>query len=137
MFGGLNTFAGFNQNFAPPNLGLLFKIRVRDIFENYHVEGGLRIPTSLSGSEAYLLFENDKQRFDHIYAIYRKSSHEQIPVTNFQSYKQTTNTVLFNYQLLYALDPYKSIRLNNTLRNDHLFLRGTDLTSLDSSGSHA
>ncbi len=136
LFGGLNTFAGFNQNFAPPNLGLLFKIRVRDIFENYHVEGGLRIPTSLSGSEAYLLFENDKKRFDHIYAIYRKSSHEQIPVTNFQSYKQTTNTVLLNYQLLYALDPYKSIRLNNTLRNDHLFLRGTDLVSLDSTGSH-
>lgn len=136
LFGGLNTFAGFNANFVPPPVGLLLKMRVRDIFENYHLEGGVRIPTSLSGNEAYLLFENEKKRLDHIYAIYRRVGHESIPLNSFQSFRQTTNTVLFNYQLIYAFDPYKSIRLNNTVRNDHLFLKGTDLISLDSSSTH-
>lgn len=136
LFGGLNTFAGFNRNFVPPRLGLLLKLRVREIFENYHIEAGIRIPTNLSGTESYLLFQNQKNRFDHIFALYRKGESETIPVSNFTNYRQTTNTVLFNYQLLYALDPYRSIRLNNTLRNDHRYFNATDRITLDSSGTH-
>lgn len=136
LFGGLNTFAGFNRNFTPPRLGLLLKLRVRELFENYFIEAGIRIPTNLSGTESFLLFYNQKNRLDHIFAIYRKGESETIPVSNFNNYRQTTNTVLFNYQLIYALDPYRSIRLNNTLRNDHRYFNATDRITLDSSGTH-
>ncbi len=134
LFGGLNTYSGFNPDFNPPNIGLLFKIRVKEVFENYHLEGGIRIPTDFIGSEAYALLENNKKRWDHIFGIYRKSDRENIPNGNLNSWRLATNTFLLNYQLKYALDPYQSLRLNNTFRNDHQFLLSSDIKSLDSLG---
>ncbi|MBL7822472.1 MAG: hypothetical protein JNK69_03610 [Saprospiraceae bacterium] len=134
LFGGLNTYSGFNPDYNPPNIGILFKIRVKEVLENYHLEGGVRIPTDFIGSEAYVLLENNKKRWDHVFGIYRKSDRENIPNGNLNSWRLASNTILLNYQLKYALDPYQSFRLNNTIRNDHQFLLSSDIKSLDSLG---
>lgn len=34
---------------------------MKEVFENYHLEGGIRIPTDFIGSEAYALLENNKK----------------------------------------------------------------------------
>lgn len=136
LFGGLNTFTGFNQNFNLPRLGLLLKIKVREIFENYNLEAGIRIPTNLNGSETYLLYENRKGRWDHTWGLYRRAISNNVNVNNFETYRMTTNTFLLNHQILFALDPYRGFRLNSTIRNDHNFFKGSDQTSLDSNGLH-
>ena len=50
LFGGLNTFAGINEEFEPPSTGFLIKGSAGDIFEDYKIEGGARFPTDFNGS---------------------------------------------------------------------------------------
>ena len=45
---------------------------VKELFENYFIEVGVRIPTNLVGSESYVKFDFFKKRWDHTIAFYRK-----------------------------------------------------------------
>jgi hypothetical protein len=130
LFSGLNTFSGTSQLYEPPPFGLLLKTKLRETFENFSLEGGLRIPFTFNGLEAYILYENRKQRFDHGIALYYKSMTEITGSNVNSNFKRQDRTFLINHQLKYALDHYKSLRAITTLRNDHSQYLSTNQFSL-------
>ncbi|NOT37261.1 MAG: hypothetical protein HOP11_07765 [Saprospiraceae bacterium] len=136
LFGGLNTFTGNNPIYDVPHTGILFKTKVIENFNNYTIDFGVRIPTDFRGSEAFAVFHNNKFRWDHSFGIYRKSIRKIIPVRLSSEFQQVDKTFLLNHQMRYALDHYRSIRLNSTIRNDYIFLKATERSLLDTNGTH-
>ncbi len=132
LFNGLNTYSGFQKDYNTPKSGLLVKARVKENFENYWIECGFRFPFDFKGSEAYILFENNKKRWDHQYAIYRKYTKETVSANTVLA----TNTFLVNHIAKYALDHHRSFRLNSTFRNDHNFFLLTNKSILDTIGKY-
>ena len=51
LFGGLNSYAGQKRGFEYPPAGFLIKAQIKDIFEDYVMEGGVRIPTNFNGTD--------------------------------------------------------------------------------------
>ena len=72
LFEGLESFAANPDGFGFQPMGLLTKANFKDLFEDYELEVGARIPTSFDGGEFYGLFKNKKRRLDKTYAVYRK-----------------------------------------------------------------
>jgi hypothetical protein len=148
LFGGLDNFTGRRflhldrgqAIFTPPPTGLLIKADVKDLFEDYEFEGGMRLPTNFRGSEFFLTFADKKHRWDKHYAIYRGDwsnifdlnsnvlngpSHLVPPGLGGPGspiqYKVRMQTTLGQAQWRYPLDIFRSIRLRTTLRNDRYF----------------
>ncbi len=136
LFGGLNTFTGNNPVYDVPASGILFKTKVKENFNHYFFDFGLRVPTNFKGSEAFVVFHNLKYRWDHSYAIYRKSIKNAIyPRPNLEL-QEVNKTFLLNHVTKYALDHYRSFRMNSTIRNDQYFFKATDKITLDTSANH-
>ncbi|MFZ1423253.1 MAG: hypothetical protein WAS55_05485 [Saprospiraceae bacterium] len=133
LFSGLNTFSGTSQNYEAPPIGVLLKMKVSEIFENYSLETGIRIPTNFNGLESYLLFENRKKRIDKTYAFYFKTNTDVLNGNFSTNLKKQTRVYLLNNQLKYAFDHYKSIRAISTLRNDHIAYLSTNKATLEDS----
>lgn len=136
LFGGLNTFTGNNPVFDVPYTGILIKTKVKENFNNYFFDFGIRIPTNFRGTEAFVVYTLLKYRWDHSFAFYRKSYRNTTLSRLNQEQHEVTKTLLLNYTLRYALDHFQSFRLNNTIRNDHLYFKATDKNLIDSNGIH-
>lgn len=148
LFGGLDNFTGRRflhldrgqAVFTPPPAGLLIKADVKDLFEDYEFEGGMRIPLNFRGSEFFLVFSDRKHRWDKHYAVYRGDWSNIFdlnanvlngppnlvppglgaPGSPLQ-YKVRMQTTLGQVQWRYPLDIFRSIRFRTTLRNDRYF----------------
>ncbi|HPR02179.1 MAG TPA: hypothetical protein PK066_21705, partial [Saprospiraceae bacterium] len=95
LFNGLNTYAGTStRGFEYPPVGFLLKANIKDLFEDYVVEGGARFPTSFDGSEYFLIFDNKKRRIDKRYAFYRKSKADDVPLPSGFSNRNHLTTVI-------------------------------------------
>ena len=131
LFGGLNTYAGERQEFSYPPPGILLKANFKDLFEDYIVEAGVRLPTTFNGTEFFLLFDNKKGRFDKRFAVYRKSarfSQESPSALPTRKIRETSS--LAYYEMRYPLDIFTSIRASSTLRLDNLTQLSTDAVTL-------
>lgn len=53
LFEGLESYTGNRQQLLTTPMGFLFKANIKDLFEDYVIEGGVRIPTSFNGSEYF------------------------------------------------------------------------------------
>ncbi|MCO6486327.1 MAG: hypothetical protein J5I41_11195 [Saprospiraceae bacterium] len=148
LFGGLDNYTGrrflhldrSQSIFTPPPTGLLIKADVKDLFEDYEFEGGMRIPTNFRGSEFFLVFSDKKRRWDKHYAVYRGDWSNVFdlnanvlngpphlippglgaPGSPLQ-YKVRMQSTLGQVQWRYPLDIFRSVRLRATLRNDRYF----------------
>ncbi len=131
LFGGMDLFTGNAFDYPPP--GILIKSRVQDLFEDYELEGGVRIPTTFDGLEYFVTFKDKKKQLDKHYSYYRKTSTRtyenpaQIVV-----YNERINTDMAIAEFKYPLDIFTSIRLRGTLRNDRRLFLSTDRISLES-----
>ncbi len=56
-----------------PGINLLLKIGTHDLFEDYKITGGIRLPLDFQSSEYLLSFENLKSRLDKQYVFHRQS----------------------------------------------------------------
>ncbi|MBN2523246.1 MAG: hypothetical protein JXB24_08210 [Bacteroidales bacterium] len=56
-----------------PGINLLLKIGTHDLFEDYKITGGIRLPLDFQSSEYLLSFENLKKRLDKQYVFHRQS----------------------------------------------------------------
>lgn len=157
LFGGLDNFTGRQflnldkgqTRFTPPNTGLLIKADVKDLFEDYEFEGGMRLPTNFRGSEFFLTFMDKKHRWDKHYSIYRGDWSNIFELNNNvlngppnlippglgapgspSQYKVRMQTTLGQVQLRYPLDIFRSIRLRGTLRNDRYFWHALEQSTL-------
>ncbi len=160
LFGGLDSYSGDRLinggqpqafNYRPP--GILFKGSIQDLFEDYELEAGLRLPTTFNGMEYFIQFKDNKKQLDKYYAYYRRTQSRninepynpnnplfQIPnplnpnlplnPNNFTPYRVRAVTDLALVELRYPLDIFTSIRGTFTFRNDKSGFRATDAISL-------
>ncbi len=130
LFGGLDTYAGDRQEFTTPPPGILFKANFKDLFEDYQLEGGVRVPTTFNGAEYFLTFDDKKGRFDKQYAVYRKVTRDRVEDFNSNPLRNEYVTLLGMGQLSYPFDIFRSLRGSLTLRNDRSTPLATDILSL-------
>jgi hypothetical protein len=133
LFEGLETYTGDRQQLLTAPMGFLIKAEVKDLFEDYVIEGGARIPTTFNGSEYFITFDNRKKRIDKRFALYRKSNEYNIPRDPTLPFplRSKKTALLGMYQLKYPFDIYRSVRATFTLRNDRFGQLSTENNSFN------
>ncbi len=116
-------------NYTPP--GILLKANFKDLFEDYEVEGGIRLPTSFNGAEYFLVYNDRKKRLDKSYSLYRRSlkftDREITPVPP----KRRETVFQGKMEVRYPLDIFTSLRASATFRLDKRIQLATDATTLN------
>ncbi len=126
LFEGLESYSDLDNELNNDPVGLLFRARIKDIFEDYSMEAGARYATSLNGSEYYLMFDNNKKRWDKRYTIYRKAESNLISQeTPFDRLRKHTLLGMARYK--YPFDIFRSVRFTGSLRFDKTFITSTTL----------
>ncbi len=134
-----NLFINRYQSYAPnggqfvnPGINGLIKLSTTDLFEDYRLTGGFRIPTSLGGSEYFFSFDDVKKRLDKKYTFYRRVDAKQYNAAPFWAYpvyaKSKTNYFEATYR--YPIDYTKSIRGIASYRMERLVFLASDSFSL-------
>jgi Tol biopolymer transport system component len=126
LFEGLQNIAANPNGFQVPQVGILFKANIKDLFEDYEFEGGIRIPTTFNGAEYYLTYQNKKKRLDQIYSVYLRNYRINQQTNTIEPKRQESNILLGQYGLRYPLDVFRSLRGTFTLRRDQLAQLVTD-----------
>ncbi len=133
LFEGLETYTGDRQQLLTNPLGFLLKGQVKDLFEDFELEAGMRLPTTFNGSEFFLVFDDKRKLIDRRYALYRKSntffneSRNQVLAPQ----RSRKTALLGMYQLRFPLDVYRSIRATTTFRNDKVFDKSSENISFN------
>lgn len=136
LFAGLNSFSANPTGFTQQPLGILFKANVIDLFEDYSVTGGVRVPTSFNGTEYFATFENRVHRLDRIFSFYRRNRRLNLndPSPLVQNPRLIEeNTLLVQYGIRYPLDVFTSLRATATVRRDRVQDLPTELAALQRS----
>ena len=130
LFEGLQSYAGDDKELKTQPVGILVKATVKDLFEDYVIEGGIRIPTSFNGSEYFVTLDDNKKLIDKRYAIYRSSFSNRVDdLQVFPTQKTKRSSLLGMFRAKYPFDVYRSFRLTGILRFDKLFYLTSDANS--------
>ncbi len=132
LFEGLESYTDSEESLQTQPLGILFKTDVKDIFEDYKIQAGIRIPTTFNGSEVFMVMDNNKKLLDHRYGIYRKSITNIEQADVFPITRIRRNSLLGLYRIKYPFDIYRSISLTSSLRFDKRYHLSSDLPTLQS-----
>jgi len=130
LFEGLESYIGDDKELINQPMGIRFTGVLKDLFEDYKVEAGARYPTSLNGSEYYLMFEDNKRLVDRRFALYRKSKSVNETFSGYPSRHDKRITMVGLSQFKYPFDIYRSLRATGSLRFDRLFPKVADLPEL-------
>ena len=131
MFDIRDSYTGTPDDFAYPSPGILFKANLKDLFEDYEVEGGVRLPLSFNGAEYFLTFNNRKRRLDQKYFLYRRNlTFTDTETRSILPQRTQNNLFLAKYELRYPLDIFTSIRASAGLRFDRTTSLATDANNL-------
>lgn len=131
LFDGLDNLAGNPNGFTPPPAGLLIKGTIKDLFEDYQIQGGVRIPTTFNGAEYFAVFDNKKKRLDQRFAFYTRNSRTNDSPFFSVPRKRETNILLGQYGLRYPLDVFQSLRATTTVRRDRVLQLATDQSTFN------
>ena len=131
LFEGLESYTGNDKELNNIPVGILFKGTIKDLFEDYQIEVGLRIPTNFSGYEYFATFDNNKYLWDKRIAFYRRSESVITNPAIFPVQREKRHTFLGLYRLKYPFDIYRSIRFTGSLRFDKYFQVVTDPTTFN------
>ena len=126
LFNGLESYAGEDKTLNQNPLGILLKANVIDLFEDHSIEGGVRIPTTFNGSEYFLVYENRKKRIDKTFALYRRSTSNNLDETQIPIERIKRVSYIGMFQAKYPFDVYRSLRLTSQLRFDRLYYFATE-----------
>lgn len=118
LFEGLESYTGDNRELENAPVGILFRATAKDLFEDYDIQVGLRLPTSFNGYEYFFVLDNKKSLLDKRFAIYRKSETNIIDPAIFPVQREKRHSVLGMYQIKYPFDIYNSLRFTTSLRFD-------------------
>lgn len=133
MFGGLNMYLGENYQMVP--WSMLFRTSFIDIFENYYLELGVRMPLDFNGMEYFLTVENRKGRLDQKYSFYRGSRIQNYILSD------SAGTIsldvrgrnikhLLQTQLKYPLTKFHSLRGTLNLQLEKVAILSEEVNSL-------
>lgn len=125
LFDGLSSYTDDQQEIEAQQPGLLIKATTKDLFEDFRIELGVRVPTSFNGSEFFTVLDDNRRRIDRRYALYRKQVGQAFagdPFFGYPSVQQREIVWIGLYRLSYPFDTYRSVRLTGQLRTDQRFL---------------
>lgn len=109
---GLNAADAFN-----PGLNGMFKLGIVDLFEDYRITGGFRIPLSFNTVDYFVTFETLKKRLDHSITFYRQV--REVNVNNAPgTYPGKNTSHEFRYQASYPFNPIVCLRGQLFVRQD-------------------
>lgn len=123
LFEGLESYADMENETEVQEPGFLFKGIAKDIFEDYKIDLGVRIPTDLRGSEFFVIIDDRRKRIDKRYALYRRQRATPFGLSDFRM-KDLTWIGLHRWS--YPFDGYRSIRATGQLRLDKTFVLHQD-----------
>jgi len=134
LFAGLNNFSANPDGYTRQPLGILFKGNIIDLFEDYTIEGGVRVPTSFNGTEYFATAQNRKNRLDRIVSVYRRNRRLEEGAYRLQRLNSPRlveeNTLLAQYGVRYPLDVFRSLRATATIRRDRVQTLPTQIDAL-------
>lgn len=128
------SFASNGGQFVNPNLNAFIRVGTADLFEDYRVTGGFRMPTNLNwNTEYFISFEDLKHRLDKRYTFYRKTDNRSYDASPVWIYpvNAKAKTSYAEAALRYPLDYTKSLRGIFSYRNEKVVFLATDVFSLD------
>lgn len=133
MFWNLDMFLGGNYQFQP--LGLLLKTDFTDVFEDYRVELGMRIPLNFSGSEYFVIVEDRKKRLNKSYRFYRRGRTDDYllvdTVSNQRLEARGRNIKhVLQAEFSYPLDKFRSLRFTPHFQSDKVAILAEEPSSL-------
>jgi len=131
LFEGLESYTGDDKELNNAPLGILFKATIKDLFEDYEIQVGLRLPTTFNGYEYFAVFDNKKRLLDKRFAFYRKAETNVVDPNIFPVQREKRHSVLAMFQIKYPFDIYTSLRLTSTLRFDKFIRLSVDPGSLN------
>ena len=132
----INKYESFNTTggvYSTPNLGALFTVSINDLFEDYRFTGGMRFPTSFSGGEYYLSYDDLKHRIDKKITWYHQTEKTQY---NFQPFWYPVvdagiRTNVVEGTLKYPFDVIRSLRGSVSYRGEKIIFLANDTFSLN------
>lgn len=131
LFEGLESYTGQDRELSNAPLGILFRGTIKDLFEDYEIQVGLRLPTRFNGYEYFAVFDNKKYLWDKRFAFYRKAETNIVNADVFPAKREKRHTALGMFQLKYPFDVYRSMRFTTSLRFDKYIQLSTDPVSLN------
>jgi len=134
LFDGMESYTGNENTSLGQPTSLLLKTRVKDLFDDYFLENGIRVSPDLREIEYFSIFENLKHRIDWQYVYYRKtrSSYLFNRINFIDKYRMLIN--MGQIRAKYPFDIYSSISLTTAFRLDKNILLASDTVSLNNEG---
>ncbi len=126
LFEGMELVQGLNNAVAQVPMGFLAKAAVTDLFEDYKVEAGVRIPTNLRGAEYFVTFDNDKKLLDKNISFYMRNYVENSEFEFIPAIISKKQILMGMYKLKYPLNLHQSLRGSGFLRFDKQYLKASE-----------
>lgn len=140
LFGGISPTLNQNSPGSPNPLNsyvplsLLLGISVDDLFQDYSLILGMRIPIAFNGTEYFAIFDDKSSRLDKRYALYRSqyAYNESVNLfgTNNTDVEYDLVSNIAEVQLRYPLDIYQSFRGTLTGRIDNVIYQSETPTPI-------
>ncbi|MCB9222803.1 MAG: hypothetical protein H6582_01395 [Crocinitomicaceae bacterium] len=112
LFPNYQPYSGPGSVYFNPGMNLLLKLGASDLFDDYKLLGGVRIPTSFnSGGEFLFMAEHLKNRIDHRLVLYRQKT-----VNTQGLYKWLTHDI--RYRMSYPISEVLCVRGTVNFRKD-------------------
>lgn len=132
----INKYESFNTTggvYSTPNLGAMFTVSISDLFEDYRFTGGLRFPTSFSGGEYFLQYEDLKKRLDKKLVWYYQKTGGQYSFqpTWYPVVDAGLSTNIIEGTLKYPIDVIRSVRGSFSYRGEKIVFLANDTFSLN------
>lgn len=127
LFPNYQPYAGPGSVYFNPGVNALLKIGASDLFDDYKLLGGVRVPTQFNtGGEFLFMIQHLKNRIDHRLLLYRQKT---VSAEGNAPFKWLTHDV--RYRLSYPISETWSVRSTVNLRKDNqVFIPVNDITLL-------
>lgn len=111
--------------YVMPGLGAVMKIGMEDLFEDYLIEGGGRLPFGNAVNEYFISVENRSRRLDKKYTIIRQD------ITNVGITEAAQTSIhQFKTELKYPFNDVFGLKTTLSYRNDQIISKSTDNQTL-------
>lgn len=132
----INKYESFNTTggvYSTPNLGALLTVSISDLFEDYRFVGGMRFPTSFSGGEYFLTYEDLKHRLDKKFTWYYQTDNQQYTFqpTWFPLVDAGLSTNIVEAAFKWPIDVVRSVRGTVSYRAENITFLANDTFSLN------
>lgn len=133
LFGGLDMYMGGPYTITPVHFGA--KTNFTDVFENYRIELGIRVPLTFNGIDYYIVVEDRKGLIDKKYSFYRRTRSETYTLvdSNQNFYQEAKGRNIKHFaqaEFKYPINRYQSLRASIADQHEQVAIIAEDPISL-------